>query len=220
MMVLPMSIRSFPILVWLCAVVAGLTPLGVGAEQSSDDQLRTFLAGMDQISAEFRQVLFDVEGNSVRESHGRFFVSRPGRFRWEYEDPMQLVVCDGEKLWMFDQDLEQVTVRSVGETLGGTPAMLLSGTGDLDENFDIRQTYDEDGMSWVEMTPRRESPEFTALRVGLREGQIAVMEVRDSLEQVTRIEFMGLELGADLDDALFRFEPPAGVDVIGEGADF
>jgi outer membrane lipoprotein carrier protein len=179
--------------------------------------LERFLAAADTLSADFRQLPLDPDGRAGPVSSGRFYVSRPGKFRWEYLEPgEQLVVSDGARLWMYDKDLEQVTVRSVDDSLEGTPAMLLSGRGRLADSFTYGASYAEGDLAWIELRPRNERPEFKALRVGLAEGVIGAMEVIDSLDQVTRIEFEDVELGGTLDPALFRFEPPPGVDVIGQ----
>jgi outer membrane lipoprotein carrier protein len=181
------------------------------------DRLERFLDRSDSLTAEFRQRLLREDGSAVDQGSGRFYVSRPGRFRWEYLTPAeQLVVCDGERLWMFDADLEQVTVRSVDDSLSGTPAMLLSGRGRLADSFEFGTSYADGGLDWVELRPLSEAPEFRALRVGLEGELIAAMEVIDNLEQVTRIEFSDVELGQPLDPSLFRFEPPPGADVIGQ----
>ncbi|MGI9264147.1 MAG: outer membrane lipoprotein chaperone LolA [Gammaproteobacteria bacterium] len=185
-----------------------------------ESDLHHFLTDVSTLAAGFRQQLFDSDGRSIQESRGRFYIQRPGRFRWEYDQPEQLVVCDGQLLWMYDYDLEQVTVRTVDDTLRGTPAMLLSGQGQLDDSFEIGASYEEDNLAWLELTPRGENPEFKGVRAGLSDGHLAVMEVRDSLDQVTRIEFHDLELDLELESGLFEFTPPEGVDVIGEGVDF
>lgn len=130
-----------------------------------------------------------------------------------------MVVSDGTSLWMYDVDLEQVTVRAVDEQLSGTPAMLLSGTSSLDENFRIVETYEQAGLAWVELAPLETSPEFESLRVGLEGDVVACIEVVDSLGQLSRLEFTDFLRDPPLDDSLFRFEPPEGVDVIGSALD-
>jgi outer membrane lipoprotein carrier protein len=205
-------------LITLTAFAALLPSLPAAAEEGdAAAALERFLAAADTLSADFRQVAVDEEGNAGMTSSGRFYVSRPGKFRWEYVEPAeQLVVSDGTRLWMYDADLEQVTVRSVDDSLEGTPAMLLSGRGRLADSFAFGPAYPESGLDWIELRPLNERPEFKALRVGLADGVIAAMEVIDSLDQVTRIEFADVELGGELDPGLFRFEPPPGVDVIGQ----
>ena len=118
---------------------------------------------------------------------------------------------------MYDQDLEQVTVRPVDDTLQGTPAMLLSGQASLDETFDVVDSFDDDGLAWVVLQPKAGSPEFVSLRIGLADGIVQRMELLDSLGQATRIELSGVVTDAELDEGLFVFEPPEGADVIGQG---
>jgi outer membrane lipoprotein carrier protein len=186
-------------------------------EPGAADQLAAFLDETVTLSAAFEQILLEVDGEPGEVSRGRFYLNRPGRFRWEYREPVeQLVVGDGTRLWMYDQDLEQVTVRALDEGLAGTPAMLLSGEGSLEESFRLGASYEEDGLSWIELMPLAEPAEFQGLRVGLADGLMRVMEVRDNLDQVSRIEFSDIARNTDLDEAMFRFEPPDGVDVIGQ----
>jgi outer membrane lipoprotein carrier protein len=189
---------------------------GEGAET-----LRRFLDNATTLRADFRQALYTADSEEPQVSEGLLMIKRPGRFRWEYTVPEgQLVVCDGDKVWMYDEELEQVTVRPVDDTLRGTPAMLLSGQTTLDETFEIIGSYEEDGRDWVELRPLSGSPEFSSLRIGLSGGALDRMELRDSLGQMTRIEFFNLQSGLKLDDSLFEFVPPAGADVIGQGGDF
>ena len=186
-------------------------------EPGPAEQLAAFLDDTVTLSASFAQILLEVDGEPGEVSRGHFYLNRPGRFRWEYREPVeQLVVSDGTRLWMYDEDLEQVTVRGIDDGLAGTPAMLLSGEGSLEESFRIGASYVEDGLSWIELAPLAEPAEFQGLRVGLADGLIRVMEVRDNLDQVSRIEFTELTRNVDLDEALFLFEPPAGTDVIGQ----
>lgn len=185
------------------------------------ETLRRFLDEATTLKAEFRQSLYTADSEEPQVSEGLLMIKRPGRFRWEYVvPPGQLVVCDGEKVWMYDEDLEQVTVRPVDDTLRGTPAMLLSGQATLDETFEVIGSHDEDGRTWVDLRPRSGSPEFESLRIGLTGGVMDRMELRDSLGQMTRIELFDLQSGLDLDDSLFEFVPPAGADVIGQEGDF
>ena len=190
---------------------------GRAEERATVAALERFLAAADTLSADFRQVSVAPDGEAGPVSSGRFYVSRPGRFRWEYVEPgEQIVVSDGIRLWMYDADLEQVTVRSVDDGLEGTPAMLLSGRGRLADSFAFGADEAAGGYDWIELLPRSERPEFRLLRVGLADGVIGAMEVVDSLDQITRIEFTDVVLGGDLAPELFRFEPPPGVDVIGQ----
>lgn len=204
-----------------CCLLILTVPAGAqGPSPDGPDQLRRFLDTTTSMTAEFRQSLFTAESEAAQVSEGRLMIKRPGRFRWEYvEPPGQLVVGDGQRVWMYDEDLEQVTVRPVDETLRGTPAMLLSGQATLDETFEVLDSYEQEGRTWVVLRPRSGSPEFESLRIGLVNGSLDRMELRDSLGQSTRIEFIGLRIDPVLDDSLFQFVPPAGADVIGQGAE-
>jgi outer membrane lipoprotein carrier protein len=177
-------------------------------------QLRAFLAETVTLEARFSQVLLEDSGRA-QVSEGAFYLHRPHRFRWDYASPApQLVVADGEHLWMFDPDLEQVTVRRLDEGLSGTPAMLLSGDGALDDSFRVGAAYREDGLDWVELAPLSEAADFSGVRVGFRGGELESMELIDALGQTTVIRFTELRMNPPLDAALFQFTPPAGADVI------
>ncbi len=190
--------------------------------QSGDgaDMLRRFLESATTLRADFRQSLYTADAAEPQISEGVLMIKRPGRFRWEYTVPEgQLVVCDGEKVWMYDRDLEQVTVRPIDDTLRGTPAMLLSGQATLDDTFEILDSYEDDGLVWVQLRPLSGSPEFESLRIGLAEGALDRMELKDSLGQMTRIELFDIQTNDALDDGLFVFVPPEGADVIGQGGE-
>jgi outer membrane lipoprotein carrier protein len=188
--------------------------------QSGDgaDSLRRFLDDATTLRAEFRQSLYGPESAEPQVSEGVLMIKRPGRFRWEYTEPEgQLVVCDGDRVWMYDQDLAQVTVRPIDDTLRGTPAMLLSGQATLDETFEVIGSRQEDGLVWIDLRPLSGSPEFDSLRIALADGALERMELKDALGQMTVIQLFDLERNIDLDDALFVFVPPDGADVIGLG---
>jgi outer membrane lipoprotein carrier protein len=187
------------------------------AEEASpaQERLRAFLADVRTLEASFRQTLDEEGSREARVSEGRLYLHRPGRFRWDYQRPtQQVVVSDGESLWLYDPDLEQVTVRALDEGLASTPAMLLSGEGELEDSFEIARAYAEGGLDWVELSPREEGGDFAGVRVGFRGDLLAAMEILDSLGQTTRIQFSDVVVNPELDAALFRFEPPEGADVI------
>lgn len=178
-------------------------------------QLRAFLTQTMTMEARFSQVLLEADSAHVQVSEGSFYLHRPQRFRWDYKSPVpQLVVADGEHLWLYDPDLEQVTVRRLDDGLSSTPAMLLSGDGTLEEAFRIGAAYREDGLDWVELAPLADSADFAAVRVGFQAGALASMELMDALGQTTAIRFSDVRVNEPLDAALFRFTPPDGVDVI------
>jgi outer membrane lipoprotein carrier protein len=127
----------------------------------------------------------------------------------------QLVVTDGRRLWMYDVELAQVTVAPLDDAAGASPAMLLSGDEAVREGFDVIQEFAWDGLEWVSLEPRLRGAEFTLVLVGFRGERLERLELVDCLDQVTRIEFANEEINPELDEDLFEFEPPAGVDVLG-----
>jgi outer membrane lipoprotein carrier protein len=178
-------------------------------------QLRAFLSETQTFEARFSQVLLEADTDRTQISEGRFYLQRPQRFRWDYTSPApQLVVADGEQLWLYDPDLEQVTVRQLDDGLSSTPAMLLSGDGELEDSFRLGPAYHEDGFDWVELAPRSEAADFAAVRVGFQQGRLATMELMDALGQTTVITFTDVKVNAPLAAELFRFTPPEGADVI------
>lgn len=178
------------------------------------DALDGFLSRVKTLTADFEQEVIDEHGNVSQRSEGRFYLARPGRFRWEYRKPYrQWVIADGSKVWFYDPDLEQVTVRPLDEALGSVPALLLSGQVRLQERFRVAGQGSEGGRAWMELRPRSENDVFRRLRVELQRGVLQSMELADNFGQLTRIRFHRLEINPRLDPELFRFSPPPGVDV-------
>lgn len=179
--------------------------------------LRSFLAETVTFEAAFSQVLLEADSERSQVSTGRFYLHRPQRFRWDYREPVtQLVVADGENLWLYDPDLEQVTVRRLDDGLSATPAMLLSGQGALEDTFRIGAAYREDGYDWVELAALADSADFAGIRVGFVADRLAAMELIDALGQTTIIRFEDVVVNGPLDPALFRFVPPPGADVLSD----
>ena len=195
---------------------------GRPAEPVSDsaalERVERVLAELQSVRADFVQETLDAQAKTTQRAVGTLALKRPGRFRWDYSEPRQVIVCDGARLWLYDADLQQVTVRTVRDTLAQTPAMLLSGQARVRDGFSARAGAHTAGLDWVVLTPRLRDTDFRELRVGFAGTTLRRMEFEDKLNQVTRIEFSKLERNAHLADALFVFMPPPGVDVIGPGA--
>jgi len=162
----------------------------------------------------------DKQGNVTERATGTLTLARPNRFRWDYREPYeQTIVADGRKLWLYDPDLEQVTVRSLEQGLGATPAMLLSGSGKVGDAFAAGPIERQQGLTWYRLAPKRQGSDFERVSLGFdRRNELAAMELVDKLGQTTTIEFSRVKRGAALGDSLFRFVPPNGADVIGEAA--
>ncbi|RIX43590.1 MAG: outer membrane lipoprotein carrier protein LolA [Rhodocyclales bacterium GT-UBC] len=187
------------------------------AEAGAIDQLHQFLQGTRTLKAEFAQTVIARNGRKPQLSSGVVAISRPGKLRWEILKPYpQLVVGDGEKIWIYDQELQQVTVRKAGQAIGGSPATLLSGNNDLEKNFNLKEAGDAEGLNWVEATPKSGDSGFEKVRLGFAGSDLKAMELQDSFGQTTVIRFSKLERNPALPASSFKFTPPAGVDVVGE----
>ncbi len=207
----PVSIRSFA---WPWLPVLVLCALGVRADTGSE-RLETFLATVQTLKSDFRQTVFDEDMNRLEEGAGVMYLQRPGRFRWHYSTPYpQEIVADGERVWIYDPELEQVTVKSLEQTLGDTPALLLSSDRPVEESFRVLDLGDLEGLAWVGLEPLSEDATFSQVRLGFDTETLASMELVDNFGQTTRLRFSGLQRNPELDPELFEFEPPSGTDVI------
>jgi outer membrane lipoprotein carrier protein len=187
------------------------------AQAGAIDQLHQFLNGTRTLKAEFSQIVINKSGRKPQQSSGSVAIARPGKLRWDIQKPYpQLVVGDGEKIWIFDPELKQVTVRKAGQAISSSPAALLAGSNELEKDFVLEEAGEAEGMNWVEATPRAGDSGFEKVRLGFAGKDLKAMELHDSFGQRTLIHFSGLERNITLPPATFRFAPPAGVDVVGE----
>lgn len=200
------------ILMFLAAVLA------TGAAQAAGgDGLDHFFRDVRTYSARFEQTVLDEALNPLQETSGRLWLERPGKFRWEYDPPFrQVIVGDGERVWVYDQDLAQVTVRRMKGALGRTPAILLAGTGRLDANFTVSSIGAQGNLDWVRMVPKRTDGGFEDIRLGFEKGELRAIEMLDGIGQITRIKLNGGKENQPVAADVFVFEPPAGVDVLRE----
>jgi len=188
-----------------------------GALAAGIDALRSFIAATASAQGEFKQKVYDRKHKMTQESSGTLAFQRPGKFRWSYAKPYaQLIVGDGAKVWVYDADLNQVTVRRLDRALGSTPAALLAGSNDFERAFSLSERGQKDGLEWVEAVPREKESNFETIRMGFGFSGLEVMELADSFGQTTVLQFTSLRRNPKLDAALFAFVPPKGADVIGE----
>lgn len=179
--------------------------------------LKNFFQNTTSMRAKFQQTVVDNLGRKVQEVTGTMQLQRPGKFRWDYNKPyVQLIVGDGKKVWLFDPDLNQVTVRSLDKVLGSSPAALLAGSKDIDKTFDLRSVGQQGELNWVEAVPKEKESGFDKVVLGFKGTMLHEMEMRDSFGQITVIEFTQQEINPKLNDKSFRFVPPAGADVLSE----
>jgi len=183
-------------------------------------QLRQFVSATRSAEGAFEQTVVAQSGRRPQQASGHFAYARPGRFHWEYDRPYrQVLVGDGSKLWTWDPDLNQVTVRAIGDALGATPAAILFGSGELEERFALTEGGTDGELTWVEARPKQTESGFESLRIGLQDGQLRRMEMRDNFGQTTLIRFVRLQPNPQFAADRFRFTPPAGADVIGAAGD-
>jgi len=175
--------------------------------------VQQFFSGLHTLQADFDQQVVDSNQRLQQSSQGHMWIMRPGRFRWDYETPYrQQLIADGERLWSYDEDLEQVTVQVAAEVLTATPAMLLSGDRPLEEVFSIESS----GPQSVQLTPRSDDSNVTGLQLHFAGGELRSIEAQDTFGNTTTFSFSKLERNPALQPELFRFEPPAGADVVGD----
>ena len=206
-------------LVLSLALALGLL-LPPAAQAAAQDALRDFVRATRSGKTTFTQVVLNKAGKASNPASGSFVFQRPGKFRWVYEKPYeQSIVGDGEKLWIHDRDLNQVTVKKLDGALGQSPAAILAGNDDLEKNFDLMDGGSRDGLDWLIAVPKAKDTSFDSVRIGMRmEGGVAVlaaMELKDIFGQTSVLQFGKMERNPVLPADAFRFTPPKGADVYG-----
>lgn len=181
------------------------------------DALKAFIGDTRTAKASFSQTVFDQNGRVRQKSEGTLAFSRPGKFRWVYQKPYeQLIVGDGSRLWIYDADLEQVTVRKLGEALGSSPAALLAGSNDIEKHFTLKDAGTARDLQWLEARPRDKESTFESVRMGFAGNTLAEMELKDSFGQTTSLKFSGMEKNPSVKAGDFKFTPPKNADVISD----
>jgi outer membrane lipoprotein carrier protein len=196
------------------AAIAMLLFACSGAGADSVDKLREFVEQVRTGQASFTQTVMSPDGAKKKVSSGSFEFSRPNRFRFSYTRPFaQLIVADGQKVWIFDADLNQVSSRRLSAALGTTPAALLAG-GSLDKDFELSPLPSKDGLDWAQALPKSRDGAFQSMRVGFRGRVLAAVEIVDSFGQRSLLQFEGFAANVALPSDSFVFTPPAGADLI------
>ena len=187
------------------------------ASASGLDQLHAFLEGTQTAQGSFKQVVVNKDRRTTQSTSGTFAFARPGKFRWTYEKPFdQLIVGDGEKVWIYDRDLNQVIVRKLDAALGSTPAALLAGDNALEKNFTLVAGGESNGLEFVDATPKAPESQFSRIRLGFVDNLPRRMELTDAFGQTTELTFADVKRNPKLARDLFRFAPPQGADVVGQ----
>jgi outer membrane lipoprotein carrier protein len=190
---------------------------GLALGASTVDELKSLLQQTTTARAHFAQIVLDANMKMLQQATGTMQFSRPGKFRWEYDKPYeQIIVGDGTRVWLYDKDLNQVTVRRFDRAIGSSPAALLAGSNEIEKDYTLKALPSRDGLDWLEAVPRTPDTAFERIKLGFGRAGLEAMELRDQFGQITVIKFSTIERNARLAPELFRFTPPKGVDVISE----
>ena len=188
-----------------------------GSAAEARAQLELFLRDLNSMSAQFKQRVLDENGKLVEHSSGKFFLQRPGKFRWSYEQPyVQEIIGTSDRVWLYDSDLEQVSIKPIDDALGNSPALLLVSDRPLNKLFKVRDLGEKHEMLWLELKPLNENGAFASFRIGLSDGSLRLMELMDNFGQRTQLAFASIRRNPELKPELFTFTPPPGADVIGD----
>ncbi len=200
----------------IAAQIATQSPKLTSPTDAGVARLDAFMRELTTLEADFEQQLRDGQGRLIDKSSGKLAIHRPNRFRWDYLAPHpQTIVADGSRLWLYDPDLDQVTVRPLEQSLAGTPAVLLSGEADIRNSFRVEKSEKRGAIDWLTLVPKRSDTDFKRVRLGLRGNQLEGMELADKLGQTTVLSFTNLRRNPNFDATHFVFTPPANADVIG-----
>jgi outer membrane lipoprotein carrier protein len=200
----------------LSLAVLALAAAGV-AQAAALEQFKTFVASTRAARGEFAQQQVkkaDAKGKVQPPSSGTFVFARPGKFIWTYQKPYEQVLqADGEQLYVYDKDLNQVSVRKLGDALGSSPAAILFGSNDLEKNFTLSEAGERDGLEWLKATPKAKDAAFESVLIGMKGGLPQAMELRDAFGQTSQITFTKFEKNPALAASQFTFVMPKGADV-------
>jgi outer membrane lipoprotein carrier protein len=200
-------------------LAAASLALAGAAQASALDQFKTFVAGTKAARGEFtqQQVRKSPTSKVAPVSSGTFLFARPGKFIWTYQKPYeQLLQADGDTLYIYDKDLNQVTTRKLGNALGSSPAAILFGSNDLEKNFTLSEAGARDGLEWLNATPKAKDTTFEQISIGLRNGVPEAMELKDSFGQTSVLKFKNFQRNPALAAQQFKFEVPKGADVFSQ----
>ena len=186
---------------------------------SPSDDFSALLNGMKTMKSNFTQTVYDNNGRAIQSSNGQMALDRPGKFRWEVKKPIpQLIIANDKKLWIYDPDLAQVTIKVLNQSAGDTPALLLSHVGSvLSDNYTVSTVTEKPAtLSWFMLKPKNNDNMFQAVEMGFNGGRITEMRLKDHLGHTTAIKFVNATTNSSLPAMLFSFKVPKGVDVIDE----
>jgi outer membrane lipoprotein carrier protein len=179
--------------------------------------LSDFFNNTNAMRANFSQVVTDTQGRKIQEVQGSMQLQRPNKFRWDYSKPYeQQIISDGKQVFLYDTDLQQVTIRELSKALGSSPAALLAGGDAVEKSFTIKNAARKDGLNWVLALPKDKESGFERVLLGFKDEKLRKMELHDSFNHITLITFDAVERNPVLQASTFLFTPPKGVDVVSE----
>ncbi|MFA5170983.1 MAG: outer membrane lipoprotein chaperone LolA [Sulfuriferula sp.] len=194
-----------------------LIALPVTSFATGISELKSFIAQTKTAQAHFNQVVLDKAGNAKQQTQGTMAFSRPGKFRWSYDKPYeQLIVGDGNKIYLYDVDLAQVTIKKLDQALGSSPAALLAGNNEIEKFYTLSEAGTHDGLTWLTATPKDKDSSFSQIQMGFSHSNLMEMRIRDNFGLTTQLKLSQLVRNPKLPASTFSFTPPAGVDVISD----
>ena len=186
------------------------------AHASALDQFKSFVAGTKSARGEFTQTQV-MKTKTGKTSSGTFVFARPGKFIWTYQKPYeQLLQADGDTLYLYDKDLNQVTTRKLGGALGSSPAAILFGSNDLEKNFTVSEAGTHDGLEWLNATPKSKDTTFEQIGIGLKDGFPQAMELKDNFGQTVLLKFTNVQRNPARGPQTFKFDVPKGAEVVNQ----
>jgi outer membrane lipoprotein carrier protein len=188
------------------------------AHAGAIERLKTFIAATHSAQAEFTQEVLDQNGKRIQSASGVMQFQRPGKFRWTFRKPYeQIIVGDGTRFWLYDADLNQVTVKKLDAALGSSPAALLSGSNEIERDFTLRESGSRDGLDWLQAIPKGQDSGFENIRMAFdAQAGLVIMELNDTFGHRTVLRFSAMQRNPKFPERQFQFTPPKGADVLGE----
>lgn len=204
--------KKIILLVWLSLICNVQSAYADGMSS-----VKAFYQDTKAIRANFHQVVTDRQGRKVQEVDGEMQLKRPNKFKWDYNKPYeQQIISDGHQVWLYDTDLAQVTVNSLRQSIGSSPAALLAGDANIDKSFKLSNAFRKDDLEWVSANPKDKESGFEKILMGFKDNKIQALSLIDSFGHTTQITFSDVQVNPALDEKNFSFKPPQGVDVVGE----
>lgn len=202
----------------MSAIALSLMFAGLSAAQASAiDQFKSFVVNTKTAKGDFSQTQVKMVGGKAqlgKTASGVFKFARPGKFVWSYLKPYeQILQADGDKLYMYDKDLNQVTIKALGNAIGSSPAAILFGSVDLEKNFTLKDAGVNNGIEWLEAIPKEKDSQFELIRIGMKDGLPVGMELRDSFGQISTVNLNNFERNPNFAADHFKFVVPKGADV-------